>query len=163
MAGRRGQPVDLVVLKGKSHITKAEIEARKEAESALQPKKNNVACPEWLDDIGKAEWERVAKELKALNLLTNVDVTALAIYCDSVSRYREATEKIREEGYTVTRTTRSGDEIEVTSPYVSAATKYAQIISRYLAEFGLSPGARVKLTLPKVKKQKDEFAERFGV
>ena len=36
MAGQR-QPTDLVVMKGKKHLTKAEIEARKNAEVVATP------------------------------------------------------------------------------------------------------------------------------
>ena len=41
--GRNAQPVDLLVAKGKKHLTKAEIESRKENEIKLGNKK--LICP----------------------------------------------------------------------------------------------------------------------
>jgi phage terminase small subunit len=43
------------------------------------------------------------------------------------------------------------------------ANKYASLIKAYCSELGLSPSARVKLTLPKVEgKEPNEFDNTFG-
>lgn len=96
--GRKAQPVDVILLKGKKHLTKEEIEERRQAEERVRPRDDKVRCPKWLDKVGRAEWRRICAELKALNLLTNVDVSSLAIYCDQVSQYVKATKDIQERG-----------------------------------------------------------------
>lgn len=134
---RKPESTRVLLLKGKKHLTKAEIEARLEAESLLRIDSDKVKCPSWLDDEAKKEWRRLVPELKSLELLTNVDVTSLAIYCDAVSKYISAPDDAR--------------------------LKWAQVIRQYLAEFGLSPSARLKLRPPEKKeKPKSEFDKKFG-
>jgi hypothetical protein len=43
--GRRAKPVDLILIQGTKHLTKEEIEARKEAEAKLRPKDDMVRPP----------------------------------------------------------------------------------------------------------------------
>lgn len=163
MAGRRAMPIELKVLRGKSNMTKAEIDARKKAEVKLKPKADNIKPPSWLDRDGKREWKRVAAELEALDLLTNVDVTALAVYCDAVSRYIEATKAIRDEGITVEYTNAAGATNTVANPNVAIARQYAQLIRQYLIEFGLSPSSRAKLAIPREDEPEETPEERlFG-
>ena len=60
MAGQR-QPTDLVVMKGKKHLTKAEIEARKNAEVVAPNDK--VKPPAYLTPELKKKFRKLAKEL----------------------------------------------------------------------------------------------------
>lgn len=96
--GRKARPVDVILLDGKKHLTKAEIEERRAAEARVKPPSDKVYCPRWLDAEGRKEWHRVYSELKALDLLTNVDVSSLACYCDLVSQYIAASLDIHERG-----------------------------------------------------------------
>lgn len=167
--GRKAQPIDLLVMKGKKHLTKAEIEERREAEARVKPKADKVRCPKWLDSEGRKEWRRICAELKELDLLTNVDVSSLAVYCDLVSKYVAATKDIQERGM-ILRLKVFGDdgddaepEKEAPNPSVAQATKYAQLIKSYLVEFGLSPSARAKLRPPKQPEgQANPFDKIFG-
>jgi P27 family predicted phage terminase small subunit len=107
--GRKAQPIDLLVLKGKKHLTKQEIEERRAAEARVKPKADKVRCPKWLDSNGRKEWRRICAELKELDLLTNVDVSSLAVYCDLVSKYIAATKDVQERGL-ILRSSLSKDE-----------------------------------------------------
>ena len=60
MAGTR-QPTDLVVLKGKKHLTKAEIEARKNAE--VTAPNDKVKPPAYLSPELKKKFRKLSKEL----------------------------------------------------------------------------------------------------
>jgi P27 family predicted phage terminase small subunit len=51
--------------------------------------------PKWLDGEGLAEWKRVAPTLYKLGLLTNVDVTMLALYCEAYATYLEHIEFLK--------------------------------------------------------------------
>ena len=75
MAGQR-QPTDLVVMKGKKHLTKAEIEARKNAEVVAPNDK--VKPPAYLTPEQKKKFRKLSKELLAIKLIANVDCDALA-------------------------------------------------------------------------------------
>jgi P27 family predicted phage terminase small subunit len=48
--------------------------------------------PEWLTGRAAAEWDRIAVTLKTHGNITEVDQTALACYCQTYQRWREAEE-----------------------------------------------------------------------
>jgi P27 family predicted phage terminase small subunit len=98
-----------------------------------------------------------------MKLLTNADVTTLAVYCDAVSRYAEASKLVATDGVTVTRRDARGNGYEVQNPAALIASKYAQIIKQTSVELGLTPAARAKLALPKREEKSDPFKERFGI
>lgn len=172
--GRRAKPVELLLLGGKKHLTKAEQRQRREAEEAIRPPADDVKCPAWLGRAGKREWKRIIKSLTDNKLMTNVDVASLAVYCDAVDKHAEASKAVREQGVTVRvgierRVLDNGDIVEINSgrlvqnPNVLVASKYAAIIARYARQFGLDPSARAGLAIPKADdKPKDRFEELFG-
>ena len=63
-----------------------------------QPPAGAPECPTWLTVEAQDEWRRISGELIALGILTIVDRAALAAYCQSWARWREAEEHISEEG-----------------------------------------------------------------
>lgn len=64
MAGRPPKPVALIKLEGKSHRTKAELEAREEAERQLLTGRKMKAWPEVREnELAKKEFKRVTKLL----------------------------------------------------------------------------------------------------
>lgn len=161
---KRVIPIEVQLARGNpNRLTKAEIEARKKAEAKLTPNKDKIKCPSWLDKEAKKEWKRIYKELEELNLLTNVDITALAIYCDAYSKYIQANKEIEEKGMFVEYTNKAGATNTIENPAINTAKKYADIIRRMCAEFGLTPSARAKLTLPKKEeKEVDPITAKFG-
>lgn len=107
--GRRAKPVDLILIQGTKHLTKKEIDARKEAEAKLRPNDDKVRPPGWLDDVAKKEFKRIVKELKEIGLVTNVDVNALALYCDAYANYVKCSQIIEEEGLMVEYTNKAAE------------------------------------------------------
>ena len=77
-------------------------------------------CPFWLDGVAKKEWYQVARELARLRLLTELDRTALAGYCQSFSTLRMAQLELRK-GLTFTFTDRAGEVKRATKPEVKIA------------------------------------------
>ena len=92
MAGQR-QPINLVAVKGKKHLTKAEIEERKNTEVVAPCDK--VRPPSYLTADQKKKFRKVAKELLAIDLIANVDCDALARLVIAQDQYLEITEQIR--------------------------------------------------------------------
>lgn len=159
--GRGRKVVPLAV--NKSNLTKAEIEARQKAEAKLQPKKDKIKIPSWLDREGKKEWRRVSKELEELDLLTNIDTTALAIYCDAYSKLLQANKEIEDKGMFVEYTNKAGATNIIENPAIRTANKYIDVIRKMCGEFGLTPSARCKLTLPRQEeKEETPFDRMFG-
>lgn len=160
--GRKAKPIALHLLEGnKNRMTKEQIEQRLEGE--IKPNTDKVKCPYWLDDIAADEWDRIVDELIELGLMTNVDVSALGVYCDCYSKYVQATKKLEETGLTTEFTNKSGATNVVPSPYVNIQNKYGDMLKKYLTEFGLTPSARAKLAIPKKEDKKPTAEEEmFG-
>lgn len=159
---RNTKPIALHLLEGnKNRLTKAEINKRLEGE--IKPNTDKVKKPSWLDETAANEWDRIVDELIELGLMTNVDVSALAIYCDTYSKYVQATESLNSGDLVVEHTNKSGATNLVPSPFINIQAKYADIIKKFLGEFGLTPSARAKLALPK-KEDKEPTPEEklFG-
>ena len=57
--GNQKQPIDLILAKGKKHLTKAEIEERKSTE--IHTDHINVTAPEYLNEKQKEEFYRITK------------------------------------------------------------------------------------------------------
>ena len=75
MAGQR-QPIALVQAKGKKHLTKAEIAEREQTE--VKAPSDRVTPPSYLTATQKKAFRKTVKELRAIDLISNLDVEALA-------------------------------------------------------------------------------------
>mgnify|MGYP003879202887 CR=1 FL=1 len=156
--GRRARPVELLVLNGKKHLTKDEIQKRKEGEARLRPAADAVRAPSWLDKEAKKIWRRAVKALGPLEILTNADVDQLALFCDAAARYAECSRLIQEQGIII-----ETERGPMQNPAVAAQSKYASIVARLGGKFGLDPSGRASIAIPKGDdKPRDKFEELFG-
>jgi P27 family predicted phage terminase small subunit len=145
--GRKPKPNALRVLEGKPGHRPLRPE----------PKPRPVApkCPAWLLLEAKREWRRVAPELERLGLLTVVDGTALAGYCQAYARWRQAETVLDDEGTTF----KTPNGYVQVHPQVAIAQKYLQIARGFCAEFGLTPSSRGRMTLPEVDDGGDDLLD----
>ncbi|HRX08700.1 MAG TPA: phage terminase small subunit P27 family [Candidatus Limiplasma sp.] len=105
------------------------------------PPKGNMKCPVWLLPEAKREWKRLASPLEAMGVLTMVDLTAFAGYCQAYARWREAEEFITQHGSIFK--TPSGYVQQV--PQVSIAQQNLKIMQSFCTEFGLTPATRARI------------------
>lgn len=108
-----------------------------------RPEKRAPNCPTWLEPEAKKEWKRMTKTLEAIGILTQVDATAFAGYCQAYARWREAEEFLSKHG-TIFKTP-SGYIQQV--PQVSIAQTYLKIMKDFCSEFGLTPAARSRISV----------------
>jgi phage terminase small subunit len=96
MSGRNAKTIGLHLAEGNpSHLTKAEIEARKESEVKLGEKElSKLKKPSFVtkDKAANKLWNELIKEYKSaaqqgVELLTSSDVGMLALYCKTFSEY----------------------------------------------------------------------------
>ena len=99
-------------------------------------------CPPHLSDAAKAEWERIAGPLHDMGVLTLVDRAALAAYCPASGRWVEAEEKLKE---TPTLLKTPSGYVQQ-SPWLSVSNKQLELMGRYMAELGLTPASRSRVT-----------------
>ncbi len=141
MAGRRKKPTNIKVLHGtfrKDRNVTSEIQAR--------PVKKIPPAPSWLDEAGRKEWKRVAKELHSMGLLTILDFTALEAYCVAYSRWQHAEKEIDINGFSYEYTNREGVQMMRKNPAVGIATESMKQMRMWLAEFGMTPSSRSKVS-----------------
>jgi P27 family predicted phage terminase small subunit len=148
----------------RSHMGKAERDRREKAEARLTVSAGAVRCPPWLDPAARKVWRGLLAELDQLELVTNLDVAALAVLADAIARHREAAALVARDGTVITP--EGGRPMQ--NPGVLIVAKYAGIIRQYGAAFGLDPAARAKLaaTMPEPEPEPTAaemmFPEVFG-
>ena len=93
--------------------------------------------------MARVEWERITPILEALGLLSPLDRSALAAYCQTYARWVAA--EMAMQGMPLVFKSPTGYPQQ--SPWLSIANKQLEILARYLTEFGLSPSSRQRLDL----------------
>lgn len=140
MQGRKPKPTALKQLEGNPG---------KRPLNSSEPKPGGVPdCPSHLDRIAKSEWKRVSQELIAVGLLTSVDRAILAAYCESWSRWVQATKLLRQQEVEKGRSmlviaTQNGNAIQ--NPLIGIINTASEQIRKLATELGLSPSARSRL------------------
>lgn len=154
------------------HRTKKELEDKKEQEQkAGDFKELNLNAPVWIaqNAMAKREYERVAPMLAKMNV-TELDVTALAMYAISFSKYIEAMMDVDKHGifaYFIDEET--GKEVKMTSkknPALAVMNDMSKEIRAYASSLGMTLDSRTKLIkLPDEKEsdKNDVFAALGGV
>ncbi len=115
--------------------------------------------PRHLSPVALEEWGRIVQELADNGLMTNLDRAALVNYCDFWSHYVDASEKLKNQGMTIK--TEAGNTIE--NPYFSIKKRCAELMHKFLVEFGMTPASRTRISAPlsKVKPDKDAKEEKY--
>lgn len=114
---------------------------RKLNDKEPMPLKGMPTCPAWLIPEAKTEWKRLVKILSEMGVLTEVDRTAFAAYCQSYARWKEAQEHINSEG--ATYETENG--MQRPNPYVAICNTEQRLMMSAASEFGLTPSARSRI------------------
>lgn len=140
MAGQR-QPIDLVLAKGKKHLTKREIEERQATEPRVA-KVKSLRPPDYLPEDLRMEFVKLSKELGKIGLLSKLDCDVLARYFMSRESWLAAHRRAIQE-------MNCGDAKE--------AGKWARIEKTYFdqchtcaANMGLTISSRCRLVMPKL-------------
>src|SRR4029077_15892039 len=157
MAGRRPKPTHLKLVTGNPG-------KRPLNKNKPQPERNLPSPPPELYPEAKAEWNRIAKELHNLGLLTGLDRAALAAYCQSYGRWIIAERAIAKMAkadpltHGLIKPTVGGG---VPNALVRAASHAMADMVRYAGEFGMTPSARSRLSTAAGADKTNPFAE-FG-
>lgn len=99
--------------------------------------------PKGLRPEAVAEWKRVVKLLAKQRVLGELDIAALTIYATSFADYREAQQRIDQNGTVVEGPT--GQPMK--NPYMAVLKESWDRIRVLLPEFGLTPSARARLKI----------------
>ena len=150
--GNQKQPINLIIAKGKKHLTRAEIEERQKTE--IHTDHVNVKPPDYLNEEEVKEFYRISKILLDIGIITELDEDCLAHYLISNSSYIKYTKKIRaleDELLEAKRTDRKAklkSEIDTYLTYQDKALKQCRACAN---DLGLSISSRAKLVMPQPK------------
>ena len=102
-------------------------------------------APPHLEGTARKEWYSISKKLYRLGLLTEIDVNALALYCQAFGRYVDAQAQIDAFGMVALTPNRC----LIQNPYVGIANTAMRDCYTYLTAFGMTPSSRTKVTAAK--------------
>lgn len=176
MAGQR-QPIELVKAKGKKHLTKAEIEER--ARTEVKAPADKVTAPPYLTPEQKKKFKKIVKELRAIDLISNLDVDALARLVIAQEKYMEITAELNRQPLMVTVDVPTGQKDVKGNPIFrqmetvnGEVERLALLQDRYFrqcrqgaADFGLTVSSRCRLVVPKKQddaKEENAFKKKFA-
>ena len=156
VAGRPRQPVDLLIAKGKKHLTKEEIEERRASEVKAANLKN-INAPDYLTVTMQEEFYEIANKLLEINIMTELDEDCLARYILAKQMYLKYTSLL-----TTALQKKEVDEMERLMVLQDKAFKQCRAGA---SDLGLSISARARLIMPQVpgeEQPKNKF-EKFRV
>ncbi len=134
MRGRKRKRVKLKIVHGQLPPNKAK--------AGPPPPTGGIPEPfDWMSEVGKREWQRVAPQLAARGLLTHLDQHCLAAYCECVANYIDAKETVEREGSTYT----AANGLVKKHPAVGIRDQAARDMAMFARELGLVPTARQRL------------------
>lgn len=148
----------------------------KQVIDTLQPEVEIPDCPQHLLKEAKKEWKRITPILEDYGLISKLDRAALSSYCqqwalmvfaeqqilramtlaEKKRKEAEARGEIYEGGDGLVDVTKNGNVIY--SPHYIIAKNSRYILDRMLANFGMSPAARGRVS-PSNRLQKDLFGD----
>lgn len=109
------------------------------------PALKTLKPPVWLPLQGKKEWKRLLPILCKTGVLTEVDVSALAGYCNAWATWIDAIQTLKREGRI--QITRNG--YAAPTPYVKIERDAQADMLKWSRELGITPSARTNVTATK--------------
>lgn len=157
--GPKALPSNVLALRGASKYLR-----ERELSGQVEPDIEIPDCPRHLLKEARKEWKRITPELEKLGLISRIDRTALALYCQEYAWWvwhdealqrdiKAADEKMAvwlADMATKDKPWIGGDGFMLPTPNGSwtynphwvARNKHATQLDRFLASFGMSPSAR---------------------
>lgn len=151
--GRNKQPIDLVLAKGKKHLTKSEIQKRRNEE--IKVDMTNVQPPDYLYKELREEFIEISQKLVSLGIMTELDVDCLAQYLISKKNYLTFTRKLNG--------SQRMNSIPGMEAFLAMQHKSYQMCRQCATDLGLTIASRCKLVIPKAETEvKANKFDRFG-
>ena len=155
--GNQKEPLDLVLAKGKTHYTKAQIEEKRKQE--VKVNFTDVKAPEYLTEEQKQEFLRISHILLETGIMTELDEECLAHYLVSNTNYVFYTKKLNvlnkklEKARDKNKIKEYMSQIDLYLIYQDKALKQCRACGN---DLGLSISSRCRLVLPPTKEEPKE-------
>lgn len=135
------QPIELIMAKGKKHLTKEEISNRLNTE--VKPLDDEIIVPKYLTSKQKKDFQQISSQLQKLKVMSITDVDALARYIQAKEIYIKLTKQVNKFV--------NSDSLDVLQYYVQLQDKYAKQCHMFANALGLTITSRCKLVIPIVE------------
>lgn len=110
--------------------------------------------PKWLTDkVAVAEYKRIVKALKNMEMIGDLDANNLAGYCSAFANYLHASDELANEDLTI-----DGKE----NPLIAIQIKYAKEMREFSRLCGLSIDSRLKFAAVKLDAIENDINDEFG-
>lgn len=149
---RPRQPIEVVIAKGKKHLTKEEIQERQSSE--VKPITDDIVAPTYLTKTQTEQFYKISGQLQKLKIMGETDVDTLSRYIVANDLYINAVKQMRK------------TEVK-TDPYQLEA--WSRLQERYFKQcrqcandLGLTISSRCRLVVPKVEeptKKENKFSK----
>lgn len=139
MPGRPPKPTALKVLHGT---------ARPDRVNANEPKPEGFGKrpPAWLKGRARTHWGRIQPIVEGMRVSTDADPVALALLCDALAQYVQASDVLRTKGNNVELFDEDGRCIEYRPrTEVRIVADAWRRVNLMLQQFGLTPASRAKV------------------
>ena len=149
MKGKKPTPTKLKILRGNPG-------RRPLPQDEPTPQATCPPPPAVLSSEAKKHWRIVVKQLYDADLMTNLDIDALMLYCQAYSTWVEAGKAIQKEGVLIKQAAYGGStERLIQNPWLMVQQKAFDQMKAMLIEFGMSPSSRTRVRTVD-KKQPDD-------
>lgn len=124
-----------------------ELKKRAKQEEKMKMPAEHVTPPSWLSATAKKEFKRVADLLLDAEVITDADVTHLALYCDAYAQYLSFKKQVRTKGMWI-----DGKP----NPFILRMKDAAAQVRSFGSDLGLSPSARARLAIIQESNEEDD-------
>jgi P27 family predicted phage terminase small subunit len=152
-AGRKPKPTHLKLLAGHpGHRPLNESEPQPDAvDETTKP-------PLWLSGEARAKWEIEFPKLVRNNMITDIDLTAFARYCQAFGRMVVAESMVAKQGDVLV----SPSGFPIQNPYLAVSNKAFEQMNKLETEFGMTPSSRSRVSSSAPPKKANRFLELVG-
>lgn len=152
---RPREPIELIMSKGRKHLTKSEIQERMSTE--IKPISETLEPPSYLTAKQKKQFHEIAEKLHKLGVIGETDLDTLARYVTAEDFYRQTLKLIR----SVQKQQPDCSDFQAFSEWTTMIEKLDKRQDRYFKQahtcasaLGLTISSRCKLVIPKIEEEK---------
>ena len=136
------------------HWTKEQIEQKKYEENLIKIDDKNIKAPNWLKDrVAKQEFKRLVALLEKIDIICELDITTLGLYCQTYAKLVEIVKELEQEELVI-----DGKP----NPKVKMQLQLSEELRKLGNELGISLSSRLKFATSKAEQERDEVKDEFG-
>ena len=136
------------------HWTKEQIEQREYEESLIRIDDKNIKAPNWLKDrVAKQEFKRLVVLLEKIDIICELDITTLGLYCQTYAKLVSLIKELEEEALV---------ENGKANPKMKLQLQLSEELRKLGNELGITLNSRLKFATSKAEQERDEIKDEFG-